>query len=47
VIPDLGVEEILPESGIVTIDIPPQQTGNHLWFTCSMGMYTGEIIFDL
>jgi len=47
VIPDLGVEEVLPETGTVSIEIPPQQPGYRMWFSCSMGMYTGEIIFDL
>jgi hypothetical protein len=46
VIPALSVEELLPETGTVTISIPAQSAGTVLPFTCSMGMYTGEIVFD-
>jgi plastocyanin domain-containing protein len=46
VIPDLGVEELLPENGTVPISIPPQKAGTILRFTCSMGMYTGQIVFE-
>jgi sulfite exporter TauE/SafE len=44
-IPALGVEVILPETGVVPISIPAQTAGTVLPFTCSMGMYTGEIVF--
>lgn len=47
VIPELGIDELLPVTGRVAIDIPAQEAGKRLWFTCSMGMYTGEIVFDL
>ena len=47
VIPVLNVEELLPASGTVLIDIPAQKAGTVMQFTCSMGMYTGEIVFDL
>jgi sulfite exporter TauE/SafE len=46
VIPALGVEKLLPESGTETIPIPAQPFGTVMPFTCSMGMYTGEIVFD-
>ena len=46
VIPALGVEKLLPESGTETISIPAQATGTVMRFSCSMGMYTGEIVFD-
>jgi plastocyanin domain-containing protein len=46
VIPALGVEKLLPASGTETISIPSQVTGTVIRFTCSMGMYTGEIVFD-
>jgi len=46
VIPALGVETILPRSGVVPIEIPAQDAGTVLRFTCSMGMYTGQIIFN-
>jgi sulfite exporter TauE/SafE len=45
VIPDLNYETLLPTSGITPIDIPPQKTGTVMPFTCSMGMYSGEIVF--
>jgi uncharacterized protein len=46
VIPALNVEELLPANGTVVIDIPAQKAGTVMPFTCSMGMYTGEIVFD-
>lgn len=46
IIPALGVEVLLPSTGTETISIPPQQSGTVMRFTCSMGMYTGQIIFD-
>jgi uncharacterized protein len=45
VIPALGVETLLPGTGTVPINIPPQEAGTVLRFTCSMGMYTGQIVF--
>jgi len=42
VIPSLGIQQILPDTGHTLIEIPPQQTGQ-LRFTCSMGMYGGVI----
>jgi sulfite exporter TauE/SafE len=45
VIPALGEERLLPESGTVTIAIPAQRAGTRMQFTCSMGMYTGYIEF--
>ena len=47
VIPALNVEQLLPENGTVPISIPAQPAGTVMRFTCSMGMYTGEIVFDL
>jgi hypothetical protein len=47
VIPALNIEQLLPATGTVLIDIPAQQSGSVLHFTCSMGMYTGDIVFDL
>jgi sulfite exporter TauE/SafE len=45
VIPDLNVERVLPATGTVPIQIPPQRPGTIMQFTCSMGMYTGQIEF--
>jgi hypothetical protein len=47
VIPSLRIERILPETGVETISLPAQEAGKKLQFSCSMGMYTGVIIFDL
>ncbi len=46
VIPSLGYETLLPATGKVTVDLPPQPAGTLMRFTCSMGMYTGEILFS-
>ncbi len=41
-IPSLGIERILPSTGVEYIDLPPQSAGR-LAFVCSMGMYGGTI----
>lgn len=46
VIPALGFYELLPDTGTVQVDIPAQPSGTRMFFTCSMGMYTGMIIFE-
>ncbi len=46
VIPELRVEELLPSTGEFTVEIPPQPAGKVLRYSCSMGMYTGQIVFD-
>ena len=46
VIPELHVEELLPATGEYTVEIPPQPAGKVLRYSCSMGMYTGQIVFD-
>ncbi len=46
VIPKLGLEKVLPATGSVPIEIPAQKAGSVLRFTCSMGMYGGQIVFD-
>ena len=46
VIPALDIYELLPTSGLRTVQIPAQVRGSSLAFTCSMGMYTGQILFD-
>jgi sulfite exporter TauE/SafE len=46
VIPQLTIEELLPASGEVIIDVPAQPEGSSLAFACSMGMYTGTIYFQ-
>lgn len=46
VIPALDYYQLLPRNGRTTTEIPPQEPGSILRFTCSMGMYTGQIVFD-
>jgi sulfite exporter TauE/SafE len=46
VIPDLNYYQLLPDTGTVQVDIPPQPAGTKMAFTCSMGMYTGTILFQ-
>jgi hypothetical protein len=46
VIPALDYYELLPDTGTVKVDIPAQEAGSTLFFTCSMGMYTGQIVFE-
>jgi uncharacterized protein len=47
IIPALRVSEYLESTGVKYIDIPAQKQGTRMPFSCSMGMFTGEIIFDL
>lgn len=42
-IPSLGIRELLQETGEKVIELPAQSPGQ-LFFTCSMGMYSGTII---
>jgi len=46
VIPALNYYRLLPATGTAQVSIPPQAVGTRLFFTCSMGMYTGQIIFE-
>jgi sulfite exporter TauE/SafE len=46
VIPALDYYELLPDTGVVKVSIPAQPRGSTLFFTCSMGMYTGRILFE-
>ena len=46
VIPALSFYQLLPDTGTVHVDIPAQPSGTRMFFTCSMGMYTGMIIFE-
>jgi len=46
VIPSLDYYELLPDTGVVRVNIPAQEKGSELFFTCSMGMYTGQIVFE-
>ncbi len=46
VIPAYNFSVVLPETGIQSVKIPAQPSGTRLEFMCSMGMYTGVIIFQ-
>jgi uncharacterized protein len=46
VVPSLGVQKELPATGTVMIDVPAQPAGSKLFYSCSMGMYSGVIVFD-
>lgn len=46
VIPVLKYYRLLPATGRISVTIPPQKPGTIMRFTCSMGMYTGQIVFD-
>ncbi len=46
VIPALNYYQLLPDTGTVQMMIPAQKKGSTLFFTCSMGMYTGQIVFE-
>ncbi len=45
-IPALNFYELLPATGTVQVRIPAQEKGSTMFFTCSMGMYTGQIVFE-
>jgi plastocyanin domain-containing protein len=46
VIPALNYYQLLPDTGLVQVSIPAQPAGTRMFFTCSMGMYTGMIVFE-
>lgn len=46
VIPSLNLYQLLPDTGKVQVKIPAQPRGTSMFFTCSMGMYTGQIVFQ-
>jgi sulfite exporter TauE/SafE len=45
VIPDLNLQKILPATGTTIIDLPPQARGTVMYYSCSMGMYGGQIVY--
>ncbi|HHY88889.1 MAG TPA: hypothetical protein GYA06_08225 [Chloroflexi bacterium] len=47
VIPALGVQQLLERTGEAVIEIPPQEAGTQMAFSCSMGMFGGTLVFDL
>lgn len=47
VIPGLNYQQFLEPTGEAWVEIPAQTAGTRMPFSCSMGMFTGDIIFDL
>lgn len=47
VIPSLGLQASLKPNDQVVLEIPAQPANSKLPFSCSMGMFTGTIVFDL
>lgn len=47
VFPELGIEKLLPFTGELTIEIPPQPTGKTIHYNCIMGCSSGQVVFDL
>ncbi len=45
VIPSLNFEKVLPPTGEAGVDIPAQTAGSVIPYSCSMGMYSGQIVF--
>jgi len=41
------VEKYLKPTAEAYIDIPAQELGTRMPFSCSMGMFSGMIVFDL
>jgi len=46
VIPAIGFQRSLPETGQITINIPASAANGNLRYTCSMGMYSGYFEFN-
>lgn len=46
VVPGVAYEKALPHTGQEILDIPPQARGTVMRYSCSMGMYAGQLIFD-
>jgi sulfite exporter TauE/SafE len=47
VVPGLNYQMVLPGTGTVTMNIQAQPKGTVIHYSCSMGMYTGQLVFDL
>jgi sulfite exporter TauE/SafE len=46
VVPGLAYEKVLPATGQVALEVPPQPKGTLMRYSCSMGMYLGQLVFD-
>ncbi len=47
VVPGLEYQQLLPTTGQVSLQVPAQAKGTVMRYSCSMGMFTGQIVFDL
>jgi len=47
VVPGLEYQTILPPEGRIEFKIPAQEKGTVIRYTCSMGMYPSQLVFDL
>lgn len=47
VLPSLHEQLQLPARGQVSLKVPPQKKGTAFSYSCAMGMYDGQILFDL
>ena len=46
VVPGLAYEKVLPSTGQIVQEIPAQPKGTLMRYSCSMGMYLGQLVFD-
>ncbi len=46
VVPNLRYQKVLNQTGREILSIPAQAKGTVIRYSCSMGMYTGQLIFD-
>ena len=46
VVPGLNYQKVLPATGQVVLAVPAQQKDTVMRYSCSMGMYTGQLVFD-
>ncbi len=46
VVPDLKYQAVLQKTGKQILKIPAQEKGTVMRYSCSMGMYTGQLVFD-
>lgn len=46
VVPSLGIQKMLPQTGVTDFEIPAQTSGSNINGTCGMGMYRLSIRFE-
>jgi uncharacterized protein len=45
-IPAFNMDVLLDQNGDRVVELPPQKSGSTLHYACSMGMFTGDIVFE-